>query len=143
MLLLRRFVALEPAQRGWLLGVLPLVVFVRLILWFASYRRARILTRRIVAGRRLTGASPDDIVWAITATSRYVPRATCLTQALVAEALLPQAGVDGRLRIGVARDAGANRFEAHAWVEHGDRILIGEVGDMTRFTLLPDLPDRP
>ena len=68
----------------------------------------------------------------MAAASRYVPRATCLTQALTMQVLLERAGYDARLRIGVARgDEG--QFQAHAWVESQDGIVIGG-SDLGRYT---------
>ena len=56
--------------------------------------------------------------------SCYVPRATCLVQALAAQVLLSWQGLDSHLRIGVALSAD-KEFEAHAWVEC-DGIALNE-----------------
>jgi hypothetical protein len=82
------------------------------------------------------GYSVEQIVWAVRATSRYVPNATCLTQALVVQRFLIRSGHRCRLRLGVAKDA-VRGFEAHAWVECGERVVIGESGGesvTSRFT---------
>jgi hypothetical protein len=140
---LRRLLALTPLERRWLLRVLPIVVVVRLALWCIPYGRVRHLACRLVGPPHDTTVTPGTIARSVALVSRLVPRATCLTQAIVVEALLTQAGIDSRLRIGVARQPDGNRFEAHAWVEHKSRILIGEVPDMGRFALMPDVADRP
>jgi Transglutaminase-like superfamily len=62
----------------------------------------------------------------VRVASRYVPRASCLTQALVLHILLRREGLPSRIRIGVSKDAGF--FEAHAWVESHDRVVIGDSG---------------
>jgi hypothetical protein len=67
----------------------------------------------------------EQIVWAVRAVSRYVPNATCLSQALVVQRFLIRSGHRCRLRLGVAKDA-IRGFEAHAWVECDERVVIGE-----------------
>ncbi|MGH9544213.1 MAG: lasso peptide biosynthesis B2 protein [Terriglobales bacterium] len=39
--------------------------------------------------------------------------------------------MQSRIRIGVSKDAG--QFEAHAWVESQDRVVIGDSG-LQRYT---------
>jgi hypothetical protein len=75
---------------------------------------------------------------AMRLTSRLVPGATCLTQALAAQILLGQRGYHLQLRIGVAKDGGG-RLEAHAWLESQGMVVIGQSADPSRFTPLPPL----
>ena len=79
-----------------------------------------------------------EIARAVRAASRMVPGATCLTQALAGQILLSRAGYDSELRIGVCRHA-EHGFEAHAWLEHRGEILLGELGDLSRFTPMAPL----
>jgi hypothetical protein len=65
----------------------------------------------------------SQLAWAVAATSRYVPRATCLTQALALHILLRRAGLESRIHIGVAKEDGI--FRAHAWVESQEQVVIG------------------
>jgi hypothetical protein len=53
-----------------------------------------------------------------------VPGTSCLAEALVAEMLLRVTGHPSVLRFGMARDD-EGRPEAHAWVESGDRVVVG------------------
>ncbi|MDQ1470643.1 MAG: hypothetical protein QOJ99_2123 [Bryobacterales bacterium] len=48
---------------------------------------------------------------------------TCLSEAIAARFLLARAGFTSELRIGVKKTGG--RFEAHAWLECPDNIVIG------------------
>jgi hypothetical protein len=147
-----RFRRLSPARRRLLGRALPLVPLVRLGLWLLPYGRVRRLTmvpRReptAAASDTLTRATarptPDEIAWAVTAVSRRVPRASCLTQALAAQRLLAQDGYASRLQIGVARNP-AGTFEAHAWLECEGRIVIGEIEGLTRFTPMAPTGDAP
>jgi Transglutaminase-like superfamily len=109
------------------------VLALRAIVWTTAVRvglstlpfrtvRALIMDRARPVANRYT---IEQIVWAVRAVSRYVPNATCLTQALVVQRFLIRSGHRCRLQLGVAKDA-VRGFEAHAWVECGDRVVIGE-----------------
>lgn len=77
---------------------------------------------------RADRTSSERIVRAIEAASRLIPGTrSCLTQALAARVLLARRNHAAWLHIGVARDEGG-RFRAHAWVESGDKVLIGGSG---------------
>ena len=142
--LLRR----PPLQRRLLLTALGSVVVVRLALWCFPYRTVRRLTSVPVASTvtplpPVAGRDPlaGAVASAVRSASRYVPRATCLTQALVAERMLARRGRTSALRIGVARDTGG-AFEAHAWLEYADTVIIGDDGNLERFALMPTIADR-
>jgi len=71
---------------------------------------------------------------------RVVPGATCLPQALAAEALLKRGGLPADLRIGVMKGA-SGKLLAHAWVESDGRIVVGDLpGGVDVYTRLPTLP---
>jgi hypothetical protein len=120
-----------------------LVVLIRLGLWLLPFRMlCSLLDRWAWAGRgsRVAGRPSDAALAAHVARyveriSRYVPAASCLTQALAAQALLRRHGVAVRLRIGVVK-AGPRRLMAHAWVEAGDRVILGAT-EPGLFTPLP------
>gem|GEM_PF-5122549 len=42
------------------------------------------------------------------------------------------AGRESEVHIGVAKD-GARGFEAHAWVEHAGKVVLGDDGDLGRY----------
>lgn len=143
----------RPARRRWASPAawrlawiaLTKVVWVRVALWRWPYAqvRARLLTDRTRDGSRTERAMPAAthdplaLAWAVRATARRVPQASCLTQALALEALMAEFGLRPELRIGVARHADGT-FEAHAWVELEGRVLIGALPDLERFAVLPD-----
>ena len=83
----------------------------------------------------------DALAWAVRVAARRVPRASCLTQSLALETMLTLAGLPAETRIGVARKTDG-AFEAHAWVVHQGRVLLGGLPDMDRFTELASA-DRP
>jgi hypothetical protein len=117
------------------------VVVVRLALTVLPSRavmRATLgLQRRPPRGDPRGERPTDRIAWAVRVVSRRVPGATCLTQALAAQALLARAGRPSHLQIGVRRDE-QGAFRAHAWVEAEGRVIIGG-GGLDRYTPLPHL----
>jgi len=62
------------------------------------------------------------ISWAVATASRFIPRATCLVQALALQTMLRQHGIASSLNIGVAKQDG-DRLNAHAWIQHGDELI--------------------
>lgn len=93
--------------------------------------------------------SPDDpkdsqqaiarMRWAIDVTSKFMPgKVKCLARALTMQRLMLRSGYHPALRIGVAHDSDG-KFEAHAWIEHNNIVTIGDLPDLSRYTLLPSL----
>ena len=118
-------------SKWWLLsGVTLLQLVVAVAVRLAPLRLVRAMAMRI--GRALFAPirrDDDCVVWAIGATGRRIGRiSTCLVQAIVAEAILSSADRPLRLAIGVKRTS-EGLLDAHAWVENGDRVLIGATAD--------------
>ena len=63
----------------------------------------------------------------------------CLLRSLSLYRFLLAVGVGAEHRIGVRRFP----FGAHAWVEHGDEVLLDDPFHIPAFTVLARLPDRP
>jgi hypothetical protein len=97
--------------------------------------------RRMLARgeKQIEPKTPDAIcvekmVWAVGVASRFVPRASCLTQALAGAWLLRRKGQHAELVIGVKN---SNRdFQAHAWVVSNGRVVIGWASDLNRYKAL-------
>ena len=150
MALLRKFLARSWADRALLVRAFVLVSAVRVGLWVLPYRTVERLTECPVTPREMT---PEEellslrrIVGAVEAMSRRLLGAKpCLTQALAAQRILRQGGIDSTLRIGVAKDG--QELLAHAWLERGERVLIGG-GRSPRLyaplvSMRPETPVRP
>jgi hypothetical protein len=121
------------------------LVATRLGLWLLPFRVVRrLLARAARPPMPLRGPSPspDRIARAVALARRFVPHATCLPQALAAEALFIRYGQPADLRIGVAKTAGG-RLTAHAWVENRGRVVVGDLRDLSRYAPLPPLPGMP
>ena len=89
--------------------------------------------------------APDPVegrrsIRAVERTSRFVPGARCLVQAMACKILLARAGIESDLRIGVIRDE-ARELEAHAWVEIDGRVVHGG-RESAKYTPFPELPDE-
>lgn len=125
----RKFFRLSPAQRWLLTKAFVVVGSVRLGLWCLPFRTLRPLLGRVAPSTALPSDgedrhTSDRVAWAVRAAAHYVPRASCLTQALAAQALLARRGEESELHIGVTRDE-RRGFTAHAWLETRGRIVIG------------------
>lgn len=135
-----QFVRLAAPDRALLVRAALLLGATRLALWLLPLRVVRRLLVRSVRPARAPRPTREGIGWAVSTARRVVPRATCLPQALVAEALLLGAGHPAHLRIGVVKTA-PGRLEAHAWVESQGLIVVGQLHeDLSRYTPLPPLP---
>ena len=116
-----------PEQQAFGLALLAMSG-TRLALFFYTPRDvARMLERVNRAAPRAVGKPSIPLrrlIKRIMQARHYAPvSTTCLSESLAAQALLSRYGHSGELRIGVHKTDG--RFEAHAWVECADRILIG------------------
>jgi hypothetical protein len=120
---LKRLVGLGLAEQVLLLRALFLVSAIRLGLRLFPFRLLQQFAQRRSRKSNMMYSS-KQYVWAVRAVSRYVPGATCLTQALAAQTLLARSGHASHIEIGVRKDE-QRRFLAHAWVVSGDQIVIG------------------
>jgi hypothetical protein len=128
-----RVAHLSWEDRGLLLQALLLVVNLRVRLWLLPFASARRAVLRL--GTKSRAPHPvNRLVWAVKTTSRYVPRATCLTQAMAGQALLARSGYKSSVQIGVAKDE-KGEFESHAWLIFSEQIVIGGP-EVDRYTSL-------
>jgi len=109
-------------------ALLALVGLDRSVRWVGSLARACPPYRPVEA--------VEQIPWAVDAVAARLPgEFDCLDRAVAGNALLGASGYRGRIRLGVDKRDGA--FEAHAWVEWDDEVLIGDLDDLDRFRSLP------
>jgi hypothetical protein len=136
---LRKLMRLAPRDKLLLLGAFEIVLLARLGLTLFSYK----LLQRCLPKRPLSGTAPPELLrrvsWGVGAAAKYVPGASCLTQALAAQYLLAWSGYASQIRIGVAIDPNG-QFKAHAWLMNGNSIVIGgSPARLRRFEHLADL----
>lgn len=93
-----------------------------------------------------------ELIPAIDSSSWYTLRqARCLSRALTLYVLMKWFGYTPILRIGVAKpslspvdsqtvsEEQQPRIEAHAWVEHNNQVILGQIRDLGRFMPLPSI----
>jgi hypothetical protein len=134
---LRKFLHLTSSDRRLLVCTALLLGVIRLGLRLLPFRIMQRLVQLVQVSatpHRINQSLIDRQMWAVMVASWYVPKATCLTQALAAQVLLGRHGYPTQLRVGVARGEGG-RLEAHAWVENQGKVIVGGE-DLSRYTLL-------
>ena len=100
---------------------------VRLALWVLPFAKVRALVAWASRTHPTTRHKPVDpraVGHAIRSASRAVPRASCLVQALAAQGLLARLQQPATLHLGATRSGSS--LTAHAWVESGGHIVVGD-----------------
>ena len=133
---LLRFLQLATTEKILILKSFFLVLVIRVVLWLVPVKLLRNLfpwnSPKNGKAAPSNWGEITSIVRAVKAVSRFVPKATCLTQALAASLLIRRSGQSSELRIGVAKDDNS-RLIAHAWLEKDGRIILGRLPDQRRF----------
>lgn len=140
---LRKLVGLKGADRHLLLRTFLLLSSIRLGLWLLSFQTLQKLLARVsqpaTSTVKLEPRSIGNIIWAVNLSSRYMPgQVKCLARALTTQVLMKQSDYTAELRIGVAKGE-SGKLEAHAWIEHQGRVVIGYLQDLSRYTPMPSL----
>ena len=137
-----KFLRLPSIERWLLVKAAIFLVLVRLGFFLFSFKTLLNQIECVKSKRRWTSNNgrigSDRIAWAVLVASRYIPFTKCLAQAIVTQILFARYGYTAQLQIGVAKD-GKGRLKAHAWVESQGRIVIGDLKDIFRYSLLPSL----
>ena len=131
-----RFLRLGYKEKMMILQAIFWLVYFRLGLWTMPTSWCKKWISRdgeppLPSGRDNSAA--NDIIRAVRECSRYVPQASCLTQALAAKTLLDRNGFQSLLKIGATRHGG--KFEAHAWIEIDGRIVLGKQPFHSRYAV--------
>jgi hypothetical protein len=124
LLFLQTLLVLATVTLG--LRALPWLKLQRLLLKMANWHARSAVRRRV---------SLQSISRSIRAASHYIPKATCLPQALTAQHLLVWNNYPANFQIGVAKDANG-KLEAHAWVTSQNKIIVGGEQTTSRFVSL-------
>ena len=131
-----KFLNLSSTEQRLLIKTWIVLGLIRLgmaLLPFSTLRKLLYRFRSIL-GRSEKEFSEDRLVWSVGVVSRYIPKATCLAQAITTQFLLQQAGHQAYLHIGVA-EVEKGGLKAHAWVESQGKVLIGGI-DSNQYTHL-------
>lgn len=102
------------------------VIRIRIMIWLFPFstvqRKVQNIATKYPSSNHTITASRLRIL--IVSTSRYVPQATCLVQALAGYIVFSKYGYNTAIKIGVLTENG--EFEAHAWLELGEKVVLGE-----------------
>jgi len=119
------------------LSILACVALTRLGLWVLPLRvMVRGAQRDAENLSKLSGDQEIEaarVFQRVSRVARYVPRATCLTQALAAWWLLRRRGILTRLCLGVQKNGTALR--SHAWLELPGGVCLGSMEAYVEITL--------
>lgn len=133
-----RLAALIQAYGLLVLHSLLVVCIVRVALSVTTYRKIA-QWMPAIADRHVSETRVRHILRAVVSVAKYVPKASCLTQALSAQYLCGKAGYATSVMIGVAKNK-VNDIEAHAWLARDGRVLIGgTLEEIGRYTPIADL----
>jgi len=139
----RKFASLDPADRRAVLEAAALMALAWTGLRVMRFLSLRSLFDRVVsftltrdAGQR--AADVESVRSAVARVARRMPAGTCLVQALAADVMLRRRRLPSDLRFGVRRAATSHQLpiEAHAWVDCGDGVTIGNAGQQPDFQVL-------
>ena len=115
---------------------LSVVPFKVLLSFLRSWREGR------ASGHVLDPKRVKRAMWGIRVISPYIPGVTCLTQALAALMLLGTFDQTVSVRIGIAKEEGGDLI-AHAWVETEGKIVMGNMLNLSRYSILSGVDSQP
>ena len=123
--IIRSFLKLSFEDKHILIKSFFLLWIIRIMLCILPFSVIqKIVGRFTVVSGESHSIHLEKLTWAVAVMGRYVPKATCLTRALTAQILLAGQNYRSNLKIGVSKTEG--NFEAHAWLESDNKIVLGE-----------------
>ena len=140
---LHRLIAMPARQRRLMAQAIVSIAATRLALAALPVRRVRRIFWSLIGARTVAESdkrcSLETVIHLVGVGAKYSPAgSTCLSVALVAQALLQRHGYESQFRIGVKRSA-EGVFAAHAWLERDGRVIVG--GPLALVQDYKPLPD--
>ncbi len=121
------FVKLSSRDKVVALESLYWVLLIRIMVWIFPFLSVQNMVQKIAChydSNNKHAIILSRIRIMITVAAKYVPRATCLVQALAGYILFSKYGYTTSIKIGVLTENG--EFEAHAWLEQDGHVVLGE-----------------
>lgn len=136
---IRNFLFLPYQKKKLLTKSLLFVWFIRLGLWILPYRLLIKWLALLDSSKSVSRINDwkliKEVSYSVRSCAKYVPFASCLTQALATQTLLRLKGQNSILKFGVDKDDN-KKLIAHAWIEIDGKIIIGGSPDISRYTVL-------
>ena len=136
-----KFIKLPPREKKLAMDTLFWLLTIRIMVWIFPFQYVQKKIQKIAdylpSGQKKI--SIPKIRSMIGTISRYVPQATCLVQALVGYILYTKHGYNTLIKIGVLTENGV--FEAHAWLEHKGKVVLGQ--SEKKYKTILDIEKRP
>lgn len=122
---------LPQRDRRMVLRTLALLWRVQIGLWFSPALALEAYHRVVVNRASARRAPVYQLLWSIQTASRFLPKATTLTEALAGKVLLARYGYDSKLHVGVIKVG--ETLQGHAWLTQGGDVVLGELEDLNLF----------
>jgi Transglutaminase-like superfamily len=137
---IQKFLYLEPSERYLLIETFLMLNFIRICFLTVKFPTLQSLLNRISRFNSSENFRSDElidkIVWRVEVSTSLSPGgAKCLARALVVHTMMERAGFNPILQIGVT-DNPLKNFQAHAWVEYEGKIIIGNLPDLKKYSVL-------
>ncbi|MGI6483986.1 MAG: lasso peptide biosynthesis B2 protein [Methanobacterium sp.] len=136
-----RFIKLPSREKKLALETLFWVLTIRIMVWIFPFqyvqKKVQKIAKHLASDQKKI--SIQKIRSMIVTISKYVPRATCLVQALVGYILYTKHGYNTKIKIGVLTENGV--FEAHAWLEYQGYVVLGQ--SEKKYKTILDIEKRP
>ena len=130
--LLKRLRRLSPQELGLLLQAWPVLAGVRVVMKTLPGPALTRMAQPLTKGRGETHPDLKRLAWAIKTAGRFLPGGKhCLSQAVALKALAATRGQDLQIELGVLKRDG--EVLAHAWIECGGSVLLGNRADLDQF----------
>lgn len=134
-----KFLLLPYQKKKLFSKSLLFVGLIRLCLWILPYRLLVKWLSVLGSSKDLNRSNDWNLIKEVSSSVRicakYVPFASCLTQALATQTLLRLRKQNSILKLGVDKDENG-KLIAHAWVEIDGKIIIGGLSDINRYSVL-------
>lgn len=112
---------------------------IRILLWIVPFKYIKGRMKLVNNSSKMENREIYRVKWAVMVARNYLPKATCLTNALTAQQLFSEMNYPSTVKIGVGKDSEGG-FEAHAWLESDGQVIIGE--SEKNYVYLLDLNKR-
>ncbi|MFA0832413.1 MAG: lasso peptide biosynthesis B2 protein [Methanobacterium formicicum] len=124
--IITKFIRLPNLDKRVAIESLFWLSMVRIMIWVFPFYSVQKKVQKIVSRYNDNGKNVPmyRIRLMLLVAARYVPKSTCLVQALAGHILFSKYGYPTSIKIGVLTENG--EFEAHAWLESDDKVVLGE-----------------